>query len=111
MLPPDAVVPEPDALLLDAAPPIPPNNPFCSVGLEAVLPKRPPEVPDEGAAALLLPPPRFPKENVGGPRLLEAPGAEEPNKPPEAGALDVVALLGWPPELALPKSDMVYDYV
>lgn len=55
-----------------------------------------------------------PKEKLGvpvdeAPKMLDEEFAfEEPNKPPEAGALDVVVLFDWPPELAvLPKSDIV----
>lgn len=109
--PPDVGV-DPSALF----PVVCPNNGFCSPGLVAVFPKGPGVVPDEPAAALLFPPPRFPKEKAGVPvvelpnRLVEAEvvGVDEPNKLPEGGAVEVVALLlDCPPELELPKSDMV----
>lgn len=103
------VVVDPDGLL---AAPVP-NKGFCSAGLDAVFPNRPPVVPEE-VDALPMFPPRFPKEKLGVPvdelpkTLVEVVGVEEPNNEPVLGAVDVVALLDCAPELALlPKSDMM----
>lgn len=67
-------------------------------------------VVDEAPAAGVLLPPKFPKEKLGVPveppkRPPDEVGVEEPNKPPGAGALDVVALLDWAVVFGLPKSD------
>lgn len=92
----------------------PPNNGFCSPGLDAVFPnKLVVGVVDEAPVGVLLLPPRPPKEKLGVPveppkRPPEALAVDEPNNPPEAGALDVVALLDWAPELVLPKNDIVW---
>lgn len=110
--------------LLPNNPPVAPDDPGVllvgvvpSAGLAALLKSPPPEVPGGAVGVVvegLVPPPRFPKEKLepaaGGllKRLVEFVGVDEPNKPPVEGALDVVALLDWPPELALPKIDIVY---
>jgi len=88
--PPRDGVDEAGAALLAA-----PNIDFCSPGLAPALPNRPlpppPSVPVDRVVDVLLPAPVFPKEKVGVP---EAAGVvDEPNSPPVAGALEVVALL------------------
>jgi hypothetical protein len=53
---------------------------------------------------LVAVPPGVPKENFG----AVAPAAAPPNKPPEAGAVDVALFEGAPEELGVPKlKDMV----
>lgn len=92
-----------DAAVAGVLPPAaaPPNNGFCSAGLEAVFPNmlvEVPGVPDEPVVVVVFPP-ILPKEKLGAPVeeapkiLLEEAWVDEPNKPPAAGALDVVALL------------------
>lgn len=88
---------------------------FCSAGFVVVLPnKPPPDEPEEAGVALLPAPAVFPKAKVGLPfvwlpkRPPEVVGVvEDPNSPPPADELDVVALLGCPEELEAPKEDMI----
>lgn len=100
---------------LGAALVVAPKSGFCSAGFVVVLPnKAPPDEPEAAGAALLPAPAVFPKEKVGVPfgwlpkRPLEVVGVvEDPNNPPPADELDVVALLGCPEELEAPKADII----
>lgn len=124
----DGVSDEPPKGLLLAPPPkdgvdapgVAPKSDFCSPGFVAVLPNTlpPPRVPDEAGVALLPPPVEFWKEKVGVvfawlPNNDGAAGVvDDPNNPPAAGALEVVALLlGCPEELGVPKRDIVKYYL
>lgn len=86
----------------------PPNRGFCSAGLDAALPNNPPPPVDAGVELVLVF--ALPKGKLGVPaacpkRLVVAAGfAEDPNKEPEAGAEDVVALFACPAVLeGVPK--------
>lgn len=76
---------------------IPPKSGFCSAGLEAVFPNKPPP-PVAGVVEVLL---ALPKEKVGVPvawpnRLVVGAAVgvdDEPKRPPEAGAVEVAELL------------------
>jgi hypothetical protein len=114
-LPPPNIPPLPIAVVVgvleagagfvDAAP----NRGFCSAGLEAVLPNNPPP-PVAGVELALALALALPKEKVGVPvacpnRLVVAAGVDDvPNRAPDVGVLEVVALLVGPAELAgVPK--------
>lgn len=91
---------------------LPPNRPPPEAGgvlADAAPPKRPPAA---GFAALFpsvfVALPALPKENLGGP---PAPAPAPPNRPPEAGAVDVVLFAAPLDELGVPNVKDMADEV
>lgn len=123
LLPPNSPPPPPvgvEALEPEFAPAaaLPNKDLPDSAGLAPALPNKPgPPVADVVLlAGLLLAPPWLPKEKPDEPDCppnkldeeVAGAGVVEPNREPEAGALEVVALLDWPAALAPPKEkDMI----
>lgn len=121
LLPPNNPAPPVEAPEPEFAPvAAPPNKDLPgSAGFAPALPNKP-EPPGADAvllAGLLLAPPWLPKEKLDEPDCppnkpddeeVAGAGVVEPNREPEAGALEVVALLDWPAALAPPKEkDMI----